>query len=76
MNQLVKKVHVNIPFTMLWDSYIALFVRHGLNPEIGIDAIALERFSFSDFKTIADQLHKQNLTITLHAPCSGSTIVV
>jgi len=70
MNRLIKKVQVNIPFTMLWDSHIDLFVKHGLNPEIGIDAIALERFSFSDFKTIADQLHKLNLTITLHAPFS------
>ncbi|MBW2590566.1 MAG: hypothetical protein JRD71_07605 [Deltaproteobacteria bacterium] len=68
MSWIVKKVQVNIPFTMLWDSYIDLFIKNGLNPEIGLDAVSLKRFSFDDFKDIARRLHKQNLTITLHAP--------
>ena len=68
MSWIIKKVQVNIPFRMLWDSYIELFIKHGLNPEIGLDAISLNRFSFDDFKDIAQRLHKQNLTITLHAP--------
>ncbi len=68
MNWIAKKVQVNIPFTMLWDSYIELFIKNGLNPEIGIDAVSLNRFSYDDFKDIARRLHEQNLTITLHGP--------
>ncbi|NNK84803.1 MAG: hypothetical protein HKO91_04540, partial [Desulfobacterales bacterium] len=68
MSWILKKVQVNIPFNMLWDSYIELFTKNRLNPEIGLDAISLKQFSFDDFKNIAQRLHKQNLTITLHAP--------
>jgi len=68
MSWILQKVQVNIPFNMLWDSYIELFIKSGLNPEIGLDAISLKQFSFDDFKTIAQRLHKRNLIITLHAP--------
>ena len=68
MSWILKKVQVNIPFNMLWDSYIELFIKNGLNPEIGLDAISLEQFSLDNFKNIAHRLHKQNLSITLHGP--------
>ena len=38
MQNLLEYIHVNIPFTMLYDSYLELFLQHELNPEIGIDA--------------------------------------
>lgn len=68
MTWLIKKVQVNIPFTMLHDSYLNRFIEYGLNPEIGFDAIALDRYSLSDITSIADQLHENGCTITLHAP--------
>ncbi len=68
MSWLIEKIQVNIPFTMLYDSWLEVFVKNRLNPEIGLDAAALDRFSLADFGAIADELHKQNLTITLHAP--------
>ncbi len=68
MQQIIDKVQVNIPFTMLFDSYLDLFIENKINPEIGIDAVALDRFSFSDFSNIAALLHKHSRTITLHAP--------
>jgi sugar phosphate isomerase/epimerase len=68
MTRLTKKIQVNIPFTMLHDSYLDRFIKHGLNPEIGIDAVALDRFSLSDFKGVADRLRDCDRTITLHAP--------
>jgi hypothetical protein len=46
MTRLTKKIQVNIPFTMLHDSYLDRFVKHRLNPEIGIDAVALDRYFF------------------------------
>lgn len=68
MQQLKHKVQINVPFTMLNDKYLDRFLTHGLNPEIGIDAVALERFTYSDFKRVAQILHDHSLTITLHGP--------
>lgn len=68
MTELIKKVQVNIPFTMLYESYLEGFIENGLNPEIGFHALDFDRYSFSDFKGIAEQLHKGGLTITIHSP--------
>jgi sugar phosphate isomerase/epimerase len=68
MVNILRHVQVNAPFTMMHDKYLDLFIRHGINPEIGIDATALERFSLSDFGRIAEKLHKRNLSITMHGP--------
>ncbi len=53
---------------MLYDSYLKAFIDNGLNPEIGLDAAALDRFSMADFKCIADAFHKNSKTVTLHGP--------
>jgi sugar phosphate isomerase/epimerase len=68
MQWLIKKIQVSIPFTMLHQTYLDHFLRNRLNPEIGLDATALESFSLSDFNNIAKEFKKQNLSVTLHAP--------
>jgi sugar phosphate isomerase/epimerase len=68
MRWLTKKIQVNIPFTMLHESYLERFVEQELNPEIGIDAVSLDRYGESDFKSVAKKLHDRGLTITLHGP--------
>jgi len=68
MSRLIKAVQVNIPFRMLHASHLKGFIKHGLNPEIGFDAAALDQYALPDFSGIADQLHERGLTITLHAP--------
>lgn len=68
MQALLKKIHINIPFTMLHDTYLDRFLENRINPEIGIDAQALERFSTSTFKRIAKMLQNRSLSITLHGP--------
>lgn len=68
MDRIKDKLQVNIPFTMLWDTYIDRFIEQRLNPEIGLDATVLEGFSQSDFSSVAERLHACSLTITLHAP--------
>jgi sugar phosphate isomerase/epimerase len=77
MQALLRQVQVNIPFTMLYDTYLDRFLEYELNPEIGIDAQALERFVLSDFQRIAEKLHAHHLSITLHGPfidlSAGST---
>jgi sugar phosphate isomerase/epimerase len=61
-------LQVNIPFKMLFDSYLDRFIESRLNPEIGFDAEALDTFSFSDMEAIAGRLRKAERTITFHAP--------
>jgi sugar phosphate isomerase/epimerase len=71
------QVQVCATFTMLQEGLLDHFIGHGLNPEIGIDAAAIERCSRQDFADVADALHRRGLTVTLHAPfvdlCAGST---
>jgi len=77
IQDIIRKVQVNVPFRMLYDTYLNRFLEHKLNPEIGIDAAALERFTFSDFKRIGKILDDHALSVTLHGPfidlSAGST---
>jgi len=44
--QIIEKIQVNIPFTMLVEKkWQTLFFNSGLNPEIGLAAEALDDFS-------------------------------
>ena len=65
---IIDKVQVNIPFGMFFDGYLALFETLGLNPEIGLDAAALDRFSKADFKKIAGIFQGNGRTVTFHGP--------
>jgi len=68
LDHIIQQVQVNIPFTMLYESYLETFIEYGLNPEIGLDATALDRFSIADFRGIANEFHKNSRTVTLHGP--------
>ena len=77
MRDLKRYVQVSTSFTALWNGEIEHFTRHALNPEIAIDAAALERFSEKEFTRIAETLRRHDLTVTFHAPfvdlSAGST---
>jgi len=77
MSDLRRLVQVCVPFTMLREDLLDHFIRHQFNPEIGIDAEAIERYARRDFEAVADTLHRQGLAVTLHAPfvdlSAGST---
>ncbi len=66
--EIIAKVQVNIPFRMLCETYLDLFMNLGLNPEIGLDADALDHYSTTEFREIADGFHRQGRSITLHGP--------
>ena len=70
MEKILRNVQVNIPFVMLWDRYAEEFLSRGLNPEIGIDAVALDRFSQAEFSDMAACLREKGLRVTLHGPFS------
>ena len=63
-----RQVYVNIPFSMLMDSYLDSFVQHGLNAEIGLDAEALDSISPDRFKAIHEKLVEADLRVTIHSP--------
>ena len=63
-----KQVQVNIPFTLLMDRYADRFIQAGLNPEIGIDAAAIDRFSRAEFVGMARRLLQSGATVTVHGP--------
>jgi sugar phosphate isomerase/epimerase len=67
-SHIIQKVQINIPFTMLYDTYLDAFIANGLNPEIGLDAAALDRFTYADFSCIAGEFRKNSRTVTLHGP--------
>ncbi len=59
---------VNAPFMQLEDDLLDLFIKHGLQPEIGLEGDALYTRSSGDFERVAVQLKKNGLSCTLHAP--------
>jgi len=75
-SNILKQVQVNIPFSMLWDRYADRFLQSCVNPEVGIDAASMDRFSRAEFSEMAGRLLQRGLTITVHGPffdmCPGS----
>ncbi|MGM0453234.1 MAG: sugar phosphate isomerase/epimerase family protein [Thermodesulfobacteriota bacterium] len=66
---IVDRVQVNIPFSWLAkDKWYNAFIDNRLNPEIGIDADALDRFGPAEFADIAEKFQSLDRTITLHGP--------
>jgi len=68
LKPVIEKVQVNIPFKMFFDGYLELFESAGLNPEIGMDADALESFSSADFKKVATVFKRTGRRVTFHGP--------
>lgn len=68
MRPILRKVQVNVPIRMLCESYLSVFTSCGINPEVGIDAAALEEYDSSAFDEVGRELRKAHLSVTLHAP--------
>jgi sugar phosphate isomerase/epimerase len=65
---IIRRVQVCIPFRLLRESYLSLFLEHRLNPEIGIDGEVMDTCSRKEFAEIAAMFHQEGLSITLHGP--------
>ncbi len=63
-----KNIQVNIPFSMLVESYLDQFINYNLNPEIGLDARVLTTAHESDFIKVKEKLERAGLCITIHSP--------
>jgi sugar phosphate isomerase/epimerase len=68
LEDILRRVQVNMPFHLLYKKYLPLVVQHGINPEIGFNHVDLERFEIQDFVRVAEVIRDKGLTITLHAP--------
>jgi sugar phosphate isomerase/epimerase len=66
--KLLDRVQVNAPYRQLVDKYLELFLRYGINPEIGFDALALETASREAMAEMARLMKEQGRTITFHGP--------
>lgn len=66
--RLLDRVQVNAPYRQLVDKYLELFLRYGINPEIGFDALALETASREAMAEMARLMEEQGRTITFHGP--------
>jgi len=67
--QLIRHIQVNLPFSMFVDpAWQDVVFSLGLNPEIGLDAEALDRFGKADFLKMAEKLHARGLSVTVHGP--------
>ncbi|MCK5683660.1 sugar phosphate isomerase/epimerase [bacterium] len=67
-NHITSRCFVNAPWYELKDKYLDLFLRHKIQPEIGLEGLCLYNESEDEFKKIADILHSNKLSCTLHAP--------
>mgnify|MGYP001082243109 CR=1 FL=1 len=66
--RLLDRVQVNAPYRQLVDKYLELFLRYGINPEIGFDALALETASQEAMAEMARLMEEQGRTVTFHGP--------
>ncbi|MFP3979838.1 MAG: sugar phosphate isomerase/epimerase family protein [Desulfobacterales bacterium] len=70
-SRILDRVQVNIPFTWLMDAqagWMDVFIESRINPEIGLDAQALDQYRQSDFAAVARRFHLAGRTVTIHGP--------
>ncbi len=68
MSRIKEKIQISVPFKMLRDRYLDLFIRQGLNPEIGLDASSLDELDPGEAAGISSRLERHGLRVTLHGP--------
>lgn len=59
---------INAPYEQLRHGLLEYFLEYGLRPEIGLEGDCLWNTSVGEFQVIADSLHRNGLSCTLHAP--------
>lgn len=68
MREILEKVQVHVPFHLLQDKLLPRLIREGIQPEIAISHLDLDRFSRDDFYETAERLVGSGLRVTFHAP--------
>lgn len=65
---ILTKVHVNVPFCMLNESYLGFVLENRINPEIGLDAEALDTVEDRVFRRCAEALCENGAAVSFHGP--------
>ena len=65
---ITSRCFINAPWYEFKNRYLDLFIDHGIQPEIGLEGLCLYEETEEEFKRVADILHANNLSCTLHAP--------
>jgi len=65
---ITSRCFVNAPWYELKDHHLNLFLKHKIQPEIGLEGLCLYEESESEFKRVARILQQNQLACTLHAP--------
>lgn len=68
MTPIIEKVYVNVPFAMLHATYLDFVLENRVNPEIGLDAKALDSVPDTVFAECADRLGRGGVNVTFHGP--------
>ena len=58
--KLLEKIQVNAPFLDFKNRYFPMFLEYGMNPEIGLDAEALDTTSAKEFEQVAEILNRRH----------------
>jgi len=67
MREILRKVHVNVPFQDLLNKYLDKFLEWKINPEIGFNCFALDETS-DVYLGAAEKINKAGLRVTVHGP--------
>ncbi|OGR06427.1 MAG: hypothetical protein A2511_02630 [Deltaproteobacteria bacterium RIFOXYD12_FULL_50_9] len=67
-SHITSRCFVNAPFERLRTGLLELFIKHRLQPEIGLEGDTLYDTTREEFAEIANALKKNNLACTMHAP--------
>lgn len=68
MIEILKKVHVHVPYRLLREKLLAWVIERRIQPEIGFNHLDLDRFPNADFQETAGRLADAGLRVTFHAP--------
>lgn len=65
----IRKTQVNLPFRMFMEGvYNDFIIKNRINPELGLDALALDRFTEADYRKAAVFFSETGSRITIHGP--------
>ncbi len=68
MREILQKIQVHLPFSLLREKMMPRVLGERINPEIGFSYRDLDRFGEDDFRETARQLSDSGLSVTFHAP--------
>ncbi len=70
IEEVKKHIFISCPFDLLYEKYLNTMLENRLNPEIGLNAGVLDRYTAKQFNNVSKLLKENGLKCTVHAPFS------